>query len=168
LELKGCITKGETEIMNIIVKERRRKEWEKDMGLKNMDGIPLTYDIINKFYLKMDLKDNLDNLVKLKYLHYVKINDEHHGYTIKTGKLSIPFNRILDPTGYAPTLTATDCCKLVVLIDNKYLRRLSTKELNKVCGFPENFKIPDNVNKFDLYGNMVIPTVVNSILDVIF
>ena len=138
------------------------------MGLKNMDGIPLTYDIINKFYLKPDLKSNLDNLVKMKYLHYVKINEEHHGYTIKTGKLSIPFNRILDPNGYAPTLTATDCCKLVVLIDNKYLRRLSTKELNRVCGFPDDFKIPDGVNKYDLYGNMVIPTVVDSVLDVMF
>ena len=54
------------------------------------------------------------------------------------------------------------------LIDNKYLRRLSTKELNRVCGFPDNFKIPDGVNKYDLYGNMVIPTVVDSVLDVMF
>ena len=168
LELKGQITKEEKEIMNIIVTERRKKNWEKMMGLKNMDGIPLTYDIINKFYLKPNLKSNLDNLVKMKYLHYVKINEEHHGYAIKTGKLSIPFNRILDPNGYSPTLTATDCCKLVVLIDKKYLRRLSTKELNRVCGFPDNFKIPDGVNKYDLYGNMVIPTVVDSILDVMF
>jgi DNA (cytosine-5)-methyltransferase 1 len=168
LELKGSLTEKEKEIMNIIVKERRKKTWEKMMGLKNTDGIPLTYDIINKFYLEPDLKSVLDNLVKLKYLHYVKINEEHHGYTIKTGKLSIPFNRILDPNGYAPTLTATDCCKLVVLIDNKYLRRLSTKELNRVCGFPDNFKIPDGVNKYDLYGNMVIPTIVDSVLDVMF
>ena len=68
----------------------------------------------------------------------------------------------------SPTLTATDSNKLVVIIDNKYIRKLNNNELKGLCGFPQTYIVPEDVDKYDLFGNMVIPNVVEGILKCIF
>lgn len=41
-------------------------------------------------------------------------------------------------------------------------------ELKALCGFPLSYKIPNNVDKYDLFGNMVIPNVVEGVLKCIY
>jgi DNA (cytosine-5)-methyltransferase 1 len=89
------------------------------------------------------------------------------GYNINKGKLSFPISKILDPNGQAPTLTATDSSKLAVLVGGT-IRQLNLVELQRLCGFPETMRIADGVNMYDLYGNMVCPTVVLAILRCLF
>jgi site-specific DNA-cytosine methylase len=121
----------------------------------------------------------LDNLVDKKYLKMEKpkelvsgkrVYDDNGkiGYNICKGKLSFPITNILDPNSTAPTLTATDSNKLAVIIDKKYLRKLNNNELKLLCGFPLSYQIPSDVDKYDLFGNMVVPNVVEAVLKCIF
>jgi hypothetical protein len=57
---------------------------------------------------------------------------------------------------------------LAVIIDNIFIRKLNDNELKLLCGFPMSYNIPDDVNKYDLFGNMVIPDVVECVLNCIF
>ena len=90
------------------------------------------------------------------------------GYNICKGKLSFPITNILDPDSTSPTLTATDSNKLVVIIDNTFIRKLNDNELKLLCGFPLSYKLPELIDKYDLFGNMVIPNVVEGVLKCIF
>ena len=141
--------------------------------------MPLTISEISTFVNDTNLKQMLDNLVMKKYLKLEKpkklilgkrVYQEtgELGYNICKGKLSFPITNILDPNGISPTLTATDSNKLVVIIDNKYIRKLNDNELKLLCGFPLSYKLPDDVDKYDLFGNMVIPNVVEGVLKCIF
>lgn len=175
----GDISKKERRLMNLIMTERRKKHWAIKKNIVWMDGMPLTLEEIKTFYDKDGLEDMLANLVSKKYLKLEKCkelvdgkrqykDDSEIGYNICKGKLSFPISKILDPDGYAPTLTATDSSKLAVIIDENNIRRLSDIELKKLCGFPNGFVIPEGVDKYDLFGNMVVPPVVTAILNVIF
>jgi len=179
LELNGHVSTDEKILMNKILTERRKKHWAFEKNIDWMDGMPLTYNEIKSFYEHPNLLDMLNNLVLKKYLKIEKpkkivnkkrIYDENgeSGYNICKGKLSFPISKILDPMSITPTLTATDSSKLSLIIDDKYLRKINDTELKKICGFPKNFIIPTDVNKYDLFGNVVIPNVVESILKCIF
>ena len=179
LSLNGIISDDEKLLMTKIMTERRKKHWAEKKNIDWMDGMPLTYDEILTFYDNTKLKKMLNNLVSKKYLVLEKpkklegkkrVIDENGiaGYNICKGKLSFPISNILDPNDITPTLTATDSSKLAVIIDNKYLRKLTDNELKLLCGFPKSYQIPKNVNKYDLFGNMAIPTVIEGILQCIF
>jgi hypothetical protein len=58
--------------------------------------------------------------------------------------------------------------KLVVIIDDKFIRKLNDNELKLLCGFPMSYKLPSDVDKYDLFGNMVVPSVAENILACIF
>lgn len=176
--LNGKISKKERQLMNIIMTERRKKHWAIKKKIKWMDGMPLTYEEIKTFYDDDNLKKMLSNLVEKKYLKMEKCkdlvdgkrqykDDSEVGYNICKGKLSFPISKILDPNKYAPTLTATDSTRLAVIIDDKYIRRLNHNELKKLCGFPHDYIIPDGVNEYDLFGNMVVPNVITALLEFI-
>lgn len=175
----GNISIEESKLMNKIMLERRKKHWAKKKEIVWMDGMPLTYDEINTFYKHSQLKDMLDNLVNLKYLRLEKCKDlingkrvykedSEPGYNICKGKLSFPISKILDPNDISPTLTATDSNKLGIIIDNKIIRKISRDEIKKICGFPNSFIIPNHVNYYDLFGNMVTPPVIKEILNIIY
>lgn len=175
----GETTVDERALISKLMTERRKKKWATKKGIVWMDGMPLTYDEIASFYDHPDLKEMLDHLVEMKYLKLEKCKDlvggkrvykedSEPGYNICKGKLSFPISKILDPNDIAPTLTATDSSKLVFIIDNKYIRRLTNNELKRICGFPDNFIIPAGVNQYDLFGNMVTPPVITKLLDCIF
>lgn len=179
LEYNGPISEECKTLMNKIMLERRKKHWAKQKGIDWMDGMPLTLEDIRTFDKNESLKDMLDDLVHKKYLRLEKCkalvngkreykSDSQEGYNICKGKLSFPVSQVLDFENVAPTLTATDSHKLVVLIDDKHIRRLNTLELKRICGFPEDFIVPEKVNVFDLFGNMATPPVLKRILEALY
>ena len=177
--VNGVLTIRERELMKKIMTERRKKHWAEKKKIVWMDGMPLTLSEISTFVDDTNLKQMLDNLVEKKYLRLEKpknlisgkrVYDEtgECGYNICKGKLSFPITNILDPSGTSPTLTATDSNKLAVIIENTFIRKLNDNELKLLCGFPLSYKLPDDVDKYDLFGNMVIPNVVEGVLKCIF
>jgi len=177
--VNGDLTIDERNLMNKIMTERRKKHWAEKKNIDWMDGMPLTLEEITTFMNDVNLKEMLDHLVMYKYLKLEKpkklisgkrVYDENGevGYNICKGKLSFPITNILDPTSISPTLTATDSNKLAVIIDDIFIRKLTDNELKSLCGFPLSYKLPDNVDKYDLFGNMVIPNVVEGVLQCIF
>jgi len=179
IEYNGALTQDEIHLMNQMMTERRKKHWADSKNITWMDGMPLTFDEIRTFNDNVNLQSMLNKLVEYKYLKFEKCKDlvngvrkykedSEEGYNICKGKLSFPISTILDPDGISPTLTATDCSKLVFIIKDNYIRKLTDNEIKKICGFPENFQIPEDVDKYDLFGNMVVPPVIVGILGVIF
>ena len=175
----GVLSNKERNLMNQIMLERRKKHWAKSKDIVWMDGMPLTYTEIKTFNKEKNLQAMLDNLIEKKYLRLEKCKDlvegkrvykedSEEGYNICKGKLSFPISKILDLNGISPTLTATDSHKLAVIIDNSIIRNLTSKEIKKICGFPDTFIVPKHVNYYDLFGNMATPPVIESILELIY
>lgn len=179
--LKGEVSDEQCVLLNKLFKERRKKQWAKEIGIDWMDGMTLTLEQINTFIKKPkdELKIMLDDLVEkgyLKFEHPKKLVKEQtkdgiksyreydatkpKGYNIVTGKLSFEINKILDPNDIAPTLVATDVSRLAVP-DTNGLRRLTIREGLRLFGYPEWYEIPTKeYDAFDLLGNTVaIPVV---------
>lgn len=180
--LKGDISQEERNLLNLILKERRKKKWAEIIGIDWMDGMPLTKSQIEEFFQHKDLQLMLDNLVNLGYLklehpkRLVKVDtngitttyreyDETKpkGYNIVTGKLSFEISKILDPKGVAPTLVAMDMNKLYV-VDNNNLRKLTLREGLRLFGYPDDYKFDiSEKNGFDLLGNTVAVPVIKAV-----
>lgn len=64
IELKGHTTEQERLLLNAILKERRKKHWAEEIGIKWMDGMPLTYKQIRTFFDVPNLKKMLNDLTK--------------------------------------------------------------------------------------------------------
>lgn len=183
--LKGEVSNEQKIILEQLFKERRKKKWAEEIGIKWMDGMPLTLNQISTFNNSENLKELLDDLVEKGYLklEYPKeerliekedgklvrkrIPDEskEKGYNIVAGKLSFEFTKILDPNGITPTLVAMDVSKLGV-VDNGGLRQLSLREGLRLCGYPDTYSLDclNNVSDgFDLLGNTVVINVVEEV-----
>lgn len=180
LDLKGKTNRHQKKILNEILKARRNKKWAEIKGIAWSDGMPLTHKEINSFCEVPELLENLEDLVKKGYLvkrhpsdfidskEGLKIKapreDLPKGYDLVTGKLSFEISNILHPDGYTPTLTATDASKLA-LIDGENLRKLTAREMARLFGFPNKFKLNKKVNYFDLFGNSIAVNVVEKVSD---
>jgi DNA (cytosine-5)-methyltransferase 1 len=183
IELKGRLLKEQKELLNILLKQRRRKSWAEQKGISWGDGIPLTVADIFTFYPNSNLENMLKDLVNKGYLKQehpkdlVEVIDKQgkkvkrreyrtdipKGYNIIVGKLSFEFNKILDTNGIAPTLVATDMDRLAV-IDGQGIRKLTIRECLRLFGFPEDYKIDQPINKaYDLLGNTVAVPVLEKI-----
>lgn len=175
IELKGNTTNQERQFLNLLLKERRKKHWAEDIGIKWMDGMPLTEQQIRTFYDVPNLRELLDDLTDKGYLTYeypkqqidgkrVPDTSKPKGYNIVAGKLSFEFTKILNPEDLAPTLVAMDVSRLGV-IDGSGLRRLSIREGQRLCGYPENYDLSDikTDDAFDLLGNTVCVPVIEAI-----
>lgn len=184
--LKGEITYQQKVVLEQLFKERRKKKWAEEIGIKWMDGMPLTFEQIRTFNNTENLKEALDDLVEKGYLKLehpkdqivlksgsktirkrVQDTSKEKGYNIVSGKLSFEFTKILDPNSIAPTLVATDVCKLGI-IDNGGLRQLSLREGLRLFGYPESYSLQslDDINEgFDLLGNTVVINVIEKISD---
>ena len=187
--LKGEVSEAQKQLLNQLLKERRRKVWAEKKGIKWMDGMPLTKKEILSFYNPYNLfesqniHDMLNDLVDkgyLKYEHpkdliesinsngkYIKKReyrkDLPKGYNIVVGKLSFEISKILDPYSFAPTLVATDMNKLAV-IDCGGIRKLTIREGLRLFGFSEDYQINLPESKaFDLLGNTVVVPVIKEI-----
>lgn len=177
LGLKGSTTQEQSEFLNLLLKERRKKKWAAEIGIDWMDGMPLTEQQISTFFKREHLKEFLDELVDMGYLTLEyprkredgrRIPDETKpkGYNIVTGKLSFEFTKILNPNALAPTLVAMDVSRLGI-IDNGGLRRLSIREGQRLCGFPEDYDLSflKESEAFDLLGNTVCVPVIKAIAE---
>lgn len=181
LELKGELDSEQKNLLNNLLKQRRSKRWAEVIGIKWMDGMPLTLDQIHSFYShigKNDLQNLLDDLVFKKYLRFEHPKDQviregkqmrepaldkPKGYNIVTGKLSFELNKILDDNSIAPTIVATEADRLGV-IDNNQIRRLSERECLRFFGFPEDYQTNiDHKDLYDLIGNTVVVPVIKEV-----
>ena len=183
LEIKGPVSKNQKELLNLILRERRKKKWAEQIGIEWMDGMPLTIEHIKTFYAHPDLAKMLDDLSEKGYLKFehpkrkvtttdifgttttIREPDTSlpKGYNIVAGKLSFEISKILSPNEIAPTLVAMDMQKLYVA-DNGGLRRLTLREGLRLFGYPENMKL--NVSEkdgFDLLGNTVVVPVIKAV-----
>lgn len=175
IDYHGKTSDRQKHLLNKLLLERRKKKWAAAKKIKWMDGIPLSLEDIRSFLTYDGLQEDLDDLVSKKYLvleHPKDLIDGKRipketltiGYNIAKGKLSFPISKILHPDEHSPTLTATDSSKLAVYVGGT-IRQLNEKELKRLCGFPELFSLPQGVNKYDLFGNMVCPPVITAILE---
>lgn len=187
LEIKGEISSNEKSFLNLLLKERRKKHWATEWGIKWMDGMPLSKEMIETFYKEPNLQEMLDHLTLLGYLKYEypkkQIETKHvapngdevittrrvyddtkcKGYNIVTGKLSFEVSKILSPKSIAPTLVATDITRLFV-VDNDGLRTLTLREGLRLFGYPEKFKFDINESDgYDLLGNTVVVPVIKAV-----
>ncbi len=183
LGIKGEVTAQEKSLLDIILLQRRKRQWAEEIGIDWMDGMPLTVRQIRTFFDVPDLQVLLDKLTEQGYLKYeypkklVKdtnsegITTTHReydttkekGYNIVAGKLSFEINKILSPNDVAPTLVAMDMQKLYIG-DNGGLRRFTLREGLRLCGYPDDFIF--NVSElegFDLLGNTVVVPVIKAV-----
>lgn len=183
LEIKGPVNQNQKNLLNRILKERRKKKWAGLIGIEWMDGMPLTYNQIYSFFPHPDLQEMLDDLTQKGYLKFeypkkrVYVTDllgnttsERRydttlpkGYNIVAGKLSFEISRVLGPNEIAPTLVAMDMQKICVS-DNGGIRRLTLREGLRLFGYPESMEL--NVSEkegFDLLGNTVVVPVIKAV-----
>jgi DNA (cytosine-5)-methyltransferase 1 len=174
LEYKGAITKKQKDLMNKLLKERRKKKWAEEFGIDWMDGMPLTEKQIRTFYDDVELSDMLEDLVKKGYLKKEhpkrKVGNIREqdinlplGYNIVAGKMSFEISKILDPNDIAPTLVAMDMQHLYV-VDGNGLRKLTLREGLRLFGYPDTYKFDVNIDDgYDLLGNTVVVPVIKEV-----
>ena len=187
LELKGPVTDEEKQFLNLLLTERRKKKWAEIIGIKWMDGMPLTREQIEEFYQNDNLQAMLDDLTAKGYVRYEhpkkQVTEKHvapngktvttyrrvpdktkpKGYNIVAGKLSYEVGKIMSPKEVAPTLVATDMHHLFV-VDGKGLRTLTLREGLRLFGYPESFKFDIAVSDgYELLGNTVVVPVIKAV-----
>ena len=176
IELKGPVSYDQKNLLNIMLRERRKKIWAADYGIDWMDGMPLTLEHIRTFYQHENLKALLDDLVEKKYLTLehpkrrvgnIRVQDKALpiGYNIVAGKKSFEISKVLHPKGLAPTLVAMDMQHLFV-VDNGGLRNLSLREGMRLFGYPDDYHLEiSNELGYDLLGNTVVVPVVAAVAE---
>ena len=186
IELKGRVSRTQRELLDCLLRERRKHQWAEQYGIDWMDGMPLTVDMIRTFFDVPRLEEMLEDLADKGYVvkeHpkrkikvgnvFVREQDRNLpvGYNIVAGKMSFEINKILSPDEIAPTLVAMDMQHLYV-VDCDGLRKLSLREGLNLFGYPADFKF--DVQRelgYDLLGNTVVVPVIKMVserlLDVI-
>lgn len=171
---KGVTSQQEKDLLNCMMRERRKKKWAKEFGIDWMDGMPLTIEQIRTFYDVPELEEMLEHLVKLKYVRkeYPKkkvgnrrVQDTSLpiGYNIVAGKMSFEVAKVLDPNGNAPTLVAMDMQHLFVP-DGSGIRQLTLREGLRLFGYPNDYKFDTTIeNGYDLLGNTVAIPVIKAV-----
>ena len=180
INLKGKTSQLERKLLDALLKERRKKHWAEKIGIKWMDGMPLTENQIRTFFDVPELHELLEHLTEMGYLVYeypkeqmkaengtvkrVPDVSKERGYNIVAGKLSFEFSKILDPKDIAPTLVAMDVAKLGI-VDIDGIRRLTIRECLRLCGYPDEYSLDmiAETDAFDLLGNTVCIPVIKDI-----
>ena len=171
---KGIVSLDEKNLLNQMLKERRKKKWAEEFGIDWMDGMPLTIEQIKTFYNHDQLEWMLADLVQKGYLKMEypkrKVGNKRvqdttlpKGYNIVSGKMSFEINKVLDPKGIAPTLVAMDMKRLFV-VDGDGLRTLTLREGLRLFGYPDSYKF-DTTQEYgyDLLGNTVVVPVIKDV-----
>lgn len=174
IDYRGEISVIQRNLLNQMLKERRKKKWAEEFGIDWMDGMPLTIPQIRTFFDDDNLEEILEDLVKKRYLRKEhpkkkvgkqRIQDEQLplGYNIVAGKMSYEVGKILDPQSIAPTLVAMDMQHLYV-VDGEGLRPLSLREGLRLFGYPDDFKFNVSLEDgYDLLGNTVVVPVIKEV-----
>ncbi len=176
IEMKGTVSYDQRELLNTMLKERRKKKWAEEYGIDWMDGMPLTLEQIQSFFNHPKLQEMLDDLVAKKYLRYehpkkkvgnVRVPDENlpKGYNIVAGKMSFEISKILGADEVAPTLVAMDMQHLYTA-DGDGVRTLSLREGLRLFGYPDDYKFEiEKSLGYDLLGNTVVVPVIAAVTE---
>lgn len=176
IEYKGSVTREQKNLLNLMLKERRKKKWAEEFGIDWMDGMPLTLAQIKTFFDCDNLENMLEDLVSKGYLkkEYPKRKIENRrvedetlplGFNIVAGKLSYEVSKILNPRDIAPTLVAMDMQHIFV-VDGAGLRPLSMREGLRLFGYPDDYKFNISVKEgCDLLGNTVVVPVIKAVAE---
>lgn len=184
IELKGAVSSDQKRLLDMMFKERRKKKWAAEFGIKWMDGMPLTEKQISTFFHHPELHNLLEDLASKGYLKkehpkqvvvkHTELGDQEIreqdfslplGYNIVAGKLSFEISKILSPSGIAPTMVAMDMKKNFV-VDGDGLRPLTLREGLRLFGYPEDFQFPvDEKDGYDLLGNTVAVPVIQAVAE---
>lgn len=174
IDYKGVTTQQEKDLLNCMMRERRKKKWAEEFGIDWMDGMPLTIDQIRTFFDVPNLEEMLEHLVELKYVRKEhpkkKVGNKREqdptlplGYNIVAGKMSFEVAKVLDPQGIAPTLVAMDMQHLFVP-DGNGIRQLTLREGLRLFGYPDDYKFDTTIeNGYDLLGNTVVVPVIKAV-----
>ncbi len=160
LGLKGTCNKDEREFMNLLIQNRRQKKFGVDQ-----DGKKLTKEQILTFYPHSS--DKFENITtSLLNKGYLKNWDGR--YDPVCGNMSFEVFKFLDPNRISVTLTSSDTGRLGVFYNNR-LRRITTREAARLQGFPDTFKLNDNINEcYKQFGNSVsVPVISEVVKDII-
>lgn len=172
--LKGKTSQRQRDLLNRMMRERRKRKWALEFGIDWMDGMPLTLEQIRTFYDCVDLEEMVEDLVVKGYLkkEHPKKKDGNErvqdtslplGYNIVAGKMSFQISKILSPNETAPTLVAMDMEHLYV-VDGEGVRKLSLREGLRLFGYPEDYKFETSRELgYDLLGNTVVVPVIKSV-----
>ena len=154
LGLKGECTDEEIELMNELVKNRRRKIFG-----THQDGKRLSIQQIKTFYDKPHLLETLKSLEKKGYIKAVE-----GAYNPVAGNMSFQVFKFLDPNSISITLVSSDAHKLGVVVNNKP-RRITPREAARIQGYPDTFIIhPKDESAYRQFGNAVSVPVLKAVL----
>ena len=171
---KGAVSPAQRELLDRLLRERRKKKWAAEIGIDWMDGMPLTTEQIRTFYDRPDLVDMLSGLTTKGYLkleHPKKKEGNRRvpdtslpkGYNIVAGKMSFEISKVLDPQDIAPTLVAMDMQHLFV-VDGDGLRTLTLREGLRLFGYPDTYRFNVSLEDgYDLLGNTVVVPVIQQV-----
>jgi DNA (cytosine-5)-methyltransferase 1 len=155
LGIKGECTKDEIELMNQLVKNRRKKIYG-----THQDGKRLTLEQIKKFVKIPKIQAVIRSLEGKGYIKQVDGK-----YNPVAGNMSFEVFKFLDPSSISITLVSSDAHKLGVVVNNQP-RRITPREAARIQGFPENFKIhPDDSAAYHQFGNAVAVPVIKSVIE---
>ena len=171
---KGAVSPAQRELLDRLLRERRKKKWAAEIGIDWMDGMPLTTEQIRTFYDRPDLADMLSDLTTKGYLKLEhpkkKVGNRRvpdttlpRGYNIVAGKMSFEISKVLDPQDIAPTLVAMDMQHLFV-VDGEGLRTLTLREGLRLFGYPDTYRFNVSLEDgYDLLGNTVVVPVIQQV-----
>lgn len=156
LGIKGECSINETEFLNLLIANRRKKIFG-----THQDGKSLTREQILTFYTNPDFEAVTNSLINKGYL---KVIDGK--YKPVCGNMSFEVFKFLDPKGISITLTASDSNRLGV-VQNNIARRLTPRECARLQGYPDTYKLINNDNAvYKQMGNGVsVPVIKKVIMD---
>ena len=155
LGIKGNCSKDEIELMNQLVKNRRRKIFG-----THQDGKRLTLEQIITFIRIPKIRAVIKSLESKGYIKQVDGK-----YNPVAGNMSFEVFKFLDPDSISITLVSSDAHKLGVVVNN-YPRRITPREAARIQGFPESFRIhPNDSSAYRQFGNAVAVPVIQTVLE---
>ncbi len=154
LGMKGECTEEEIKLLNLLIKNRRKKIFG-----AAQDGKRLSIKQIKSFYDNSKVKSILNSLVKKGYLKEVGAK-----YNPVAGNMSFEVFKFLDPNSISVTLVSSDANKLGIVVNNKP-RRITPREAARIQGFPDTFSLnPKDPFTYKQLGNSVSVPVVRRVL----
>jgi DNA (cytosine-5)-methyltransferase 1 len=156
LGIKGECNDLETEFMNKLIANRRKKKFG-----THQDGKKLNLDEIKTFFDHENLTEIMDSLIDKGYL-----KETDGRYNPVAGNMSFEVFKFLDPQSISITLVSSDAHKLGVVYNGR-IRRITPRECARLQGFPDTFILhPKDVYAYRQLGNSVsVPVVREVVLD---
>ncbi|MCK5506863.1 MAG: DNA (cytosine-5-)-methyltransferase [Thermodesulfovibrionia bacterium] len=154
LGVKGNCTEEESEFMNLLIANRRKKKF----GI-HQDGKSLTREQIKTFYQNKSFKKIAASLIDKGYLSCYE-----NKYNPVCGNMSFEVFKFLEPEGISITLTASDANRLGI-VQNNIPRRITPREAARLQGYPDTYKLLENDNAvYKQMGNGISVPVIEAVL----